>query len=258
MLKKNFIKEKLSQGQQVVGTWSIIPSVISTEILAVAGLDFIIIDSEHGPIGFEKAQEMCVACELHSTSPIIRVSGVNESEILKALDLGAHAIQVPNIRDISQVKELIHYAKYPPIGNRGISNFTRAGMYSLDNAKILPSKANENTMIGINIEDKQAIENIDEILQIKEIDLIFIGLFDLAKSLGKPGQIDDPEVYNYMKSLIVKINKAGKFPGTIAVNPEKAKEFLGLGIKYLLYSVDSEVLRRSYKNIVDLKNSLTS
>lgn len=258
MLKRNFIKEKLLNGQQVLGTWSIIPSVISTEILAISGLDFIIIDSEHGPIGFEKAQEMSIACELHQTSPIIRVSGVNESEILKALDIGAHAIQVPNIRNIKQVKELIHYAKYPPIGNRGISNFTRAGSYSLDNAKILPKKANENTMIGINIEDKQAIENIDEILETEEIDLIFIGLFDLAKSLGKPGQIDDPEVYNFMKMLIDKINKAGKYPGTIAVNPEKAKEFLGLGIKYLLYSVDSEVLRRAYSNIVELKISLTS
>ncbi len=257
MLKKNFIKEKLKEGKQVVGTWSIIPSVISSEILAISGLDFIIIDSEHGPINFEKAQEMCIACELHGTSPIIRVSGVNESEILKALDVGAHAIQVPNIRSIEQVSHLIDYAKYPPIGNRGISNFTRAGMYSLDNAKILAEKANNNTLVGINIEDKTAIDNIDQILDCKEIDLIFIGLFDLAKSLGKPGQIDDPEVYSYMKSLIIKINDAGKYSGTIAVNEDKAREFLDLGIKYLLYSVDSEVLRRAYKNIVDLRNSVT-
>lgn len=257
MLKKNFIKKKLVEGKQVVGTWSIIPSVISTEILAISGLDFIIIDSEHGPINFEKAQEMCIACELHETSPIIRVSGVNESEILKALDVGAHGIQVPNIKSIDQVKDLVNYAKYPPIGNRGISNFTRAGMYSLDNAKVLPKIANENTLIGINIEDKTAIDNIDQILESKEIELIFIGLFDLAKSLGKPGQIDDPEVYNYMKSLIKKINDAGKYPGTIAVNEDKAKEFLNLGVKYLLYSVDSEVLRKAYKDIVDLKNSVT-
>ena len=256
MLKKNFIKEKLEQGKQVVGTWSIVPSVISTEILAVSGLDFIIIDSEHGPINFEKAQEMCIACELHQTSPIIRVSGVNESEILKALDVGAHAIQVPNIRSIDQVDKLINFSKYPPEGNRGLSNFTRAGMYSLDNAMILPKVANKNTLVGINVEDKTAIENIDQILENKHIDLIFIGLFDLAKSLGKPGQIDDPEVYNYMKSLIVKINNAGKFPGTIAVNEEKAKEFLDLGIKYLLYSVDSEVIRNAYKKIVDLKNQV--
>ncbi len=256
MIKTNFLKEKLNSGKNVIGTWSIIPSVINTEILATSGLDFIIIDGEHGPINFETAQKMAIACELHKVSPLMRVSGVKEDEILKALDIGCHGVQIPNVNSIDQVKLIVKYSKYPPNGNRGLSIFTRAGMYSINNAQKLPKVANENTLIGINIEDTDSIKNIDEILEIKELDLVFIGLYDLSKSLGIPGQINDPKVTHLLIDLVKKINNKGKFAGTIAVDKNKIQYFFEIGIKYLLYSVDCEVIRSSYNEVVKIKNNL--
>ena len=194
MNKCNFIKEKLYSGKAVLGTWSIIPSVELADIIASSGVDFIIIDSEHGPINFETAQRMAIACESREVSPIMRISSINENDILKALDIGMHGIQIPNISCKKDVEEIINFAKYPPIGNRGFSPFTRSGDYIPNDVKNLTMESNKNTLIGINIEDIDAINNIDEILSVKSLDIIFVGIFDLSKSMGIPGEVDNPKI----------------------------------------------------------------
>jgi 4-hydroxy-2-oxoheptanedioate aldolase len=130
MRRKNFIKEKLISGQPVIGTWSIIPSPVTADIIASTGLDFFIIDSEHGPISFETAQNMVMASESRGVSPVMRVGTINEGDILKALDIGVHVIQIPNINCKQDVVKIIDFSKYLPLGNRGFSPFTRAGNYS--------------------------------------------------------------------------------------------------------------------------------
>ena len=152
MLKKNFLREKLASGRAVVGTWSVVPSVVLTDIIASSGIDFMIIDSEHGPIGSETAQNMVIACESRNVSPVMRVSGVVEGDILKALDIGVHCVQIPNITSSENIKSAITLAKYPPIGNRGFSPFTRAGGYSIEHAKELTKIANENVLLAIHVE----------------------------------------------------------------------------------------------------------
>lgn len=251
MLKPNYLKEKLQAGKTVIGTWSIIPSIVTADIISSTGLDFIIIDAEHGPLGYETAQEMVIACESRGVSPVMRVGNVDEYAILRAMDIGVHCIQVPNIVNSSQVKDLIHYAKYPPIGNRGYSPFTRAGNYSIENATTLPEKANDNTMIAINIEGEDAIKNIDEILEIENLDILFIGLYDLSKCLNIPGQVNSKKLLDYLESLSSKINAAGKFCGTITTNKENIKLFNEMGLKYLVHLVDCDVLRSAYQDTVD-------
>ena len=115
MLRKNFIKEKLEMGRPVFGTWSVIPSTVTTDIAASAGLDFIIIDREHGPISFETAQNMVMVCESRGVSPVMRVGAIDESDILKAMDIGVHCIQIPNVDTPQDVSSIIELAKYPPI-----------------------------------------------------------------------------------------------------------------------------------------------
>lgn len=256
MLKKNFLKEKIKKGKTVLGTWAIIPSEVTANIIANAGLDFIIIDMEHGPISFETAQKMIMACEECRVSPVIRVGGVYENEILRALDIGAHCIQIPNIDTEKDVVDTIKFAKYPPIGNRGFSPYTRAGGYTKESAKILTNKANENTLIAINVEGKKAIDNIDKILALESLDIVFIGTFDLSKALGIPGQINHKKVQNRLEELTIKINDAGKVSGTIVTELNDLKKFIDLDMKYIVYSVDCAMLSYSYqtvrKNMEDL------
>ncbi|MCA0446063.1 MAG: hypothetical protein LCH54_07510 [Bacteroidetes bacterium] len=255
MRRQNFIKEKLAAGKSVIGTWAMIPSPETADILASSGLDFIIIDAEHGPISFETAQRMVMACESKGCSPIMRVGGILEADILKALDIGVHGIQIPNVNSADDVKKIIHFSKYPPSGNRGFSPFTRAGNYSIHSSKDQTIIANDNTLIAINIEGKEAIESIDEILAIKELDILFIGLFDLSKALGIPGQIDHPMLTDYLITLVYKINKAGKVAGTITTSDKNISKFLGMGMRYIVHLVDCEMLRNSYTEMVNHFNS---
>jgi len=185
MLRRNYLKDKLKSGKSVLGTWAVIPSVVTVDIIASAGLDFIIIDAEHGPITFETAQNMAIACESREVSPIMRVPIVDEADILKALDIGMHGVQIPNIITKQDVETVVRFAKYPPLGNRGYSPFTRAGDYSLENATNLTETANQNTLVAINIEGEEVIENIHEILTIEALDIIFIGLYDISKAFAR-------------------------------------------------------------------------
>lgn len=249
MKRLNFLREKIRSGEPVLGSWAVIPSPITADIIASTEIDFLIIDQEHGPISFETAQQMAIACESRGVSPIMRVGGVNEADILKALDIGMHGIQIPNIQNSSDVNRVIAYSKYPPVGNRGFSPFTRAGDYTMENAQHLTQYANEHTILAINIEGKDAINKIDEILTIPELDVIFIGTFDLSKSLGIPGQVEHPDVMQLLDDLTQKINAAGKYAGTITTKPEHIPYYLEKGLKYIVHLVDCEMLRSVYKNI---------
>ncbi len=250
MLRQNFLREKLQAGKPVLGTWSGIPSAVVADIISSSGLDFLIIDSEHGPVSFETAQGMVMACESRGVSPVMRVSGIDEGEILRALDIGVHCVQIPNVTSRAGAEKIIGMAKYPPLGNRGFSPFTRAGGYSHENSQALTKIGNEKTLIAVHIEGREAIENINEILSVKELDIIFIGLFDISKSIGIPGQVNTPEVMNIVADLTAQINTAGKYPGSIVTDAVQMARFIGFGMKYITYSVDCEMLGRSYKHAV--------
>lgn len=249
MLSKNFLKEKLNAGLPVIGTWSIIPSAINVEIISKSGVDFIIIDNEHGSISFENVSTMIMACELNNVSPIYRPPNVNEADILKALDMGVHGIQVPNVTTQLQVEEIIKYSKFPPIGNRGFSPFVRAAGYTNLNSALQFEKANDNTLLAINIEGIDAINNIEQFLNIDVLDIIFLGAFDISKALGLPGDMDNPELLHQLERLTKIIRNAGKHVGTISTSKEKINQYLGFGMDYIVHMVDCEMLRASYAEV---------
>ena len=252
MIKKNFVKEKLSSGEVAIGTWAVIPSEVNAEILSMAGLDFIIIDQEHGPITFETAQNMSMACELNKTSPLMRIGDINQPFIQNALDIGVHGIQIPNIETKQDAERVVEFSKYPPKGDRGLSPFTRAGGYNKSNSAVLTEKANDNTLTILNIEGKGAVENLDSILEVEGVDVIFVGLFDLSKSLGIPGEVNAPIVLKNLEEIVLKTNKAGKSVGTIATSHESLKDFKDMGATYLVYMVDCDVIRSSYAEAVSI------
>jgi 4-hydroxy-2-oxoheptanedioate aldolase len=247
--RPNFLKEKLQAGQAVLGTWAVIPSEVTADVIAAAGLDFVIIDAEHGPIGFETAQRMAMACESRGVSPVMRVGGVIEAEVLRALDIGVHGLQVPNITRASDAEQVISFARFPPLGSRGFSPFTRAGGYSLANATALPEHANENTLVILNLESEECLAEVERIAALPGVDVFFIGLFDFSKSLGLPGQVDHPVVLSGMERICTIVRKAGKAVGTIATNEERMGRFCDMGMQYIVYLVDCEMLRSAYHKV---------
>ena len=251
MLKTNLLKQKLESNQKSLGTWNLISSVSVVDIIASAGIDFIIIDAEHGPVSYETAQQMVMACESNNVSPIMRVGSIDENLIQRALDIGIHGLQVPNITNACDAEKLVKFAKYPPIGIRGFSPFTKAGKYDFRNGPTMTKKANENTLLIANVESAEGIDNIESISKVENLDVIFIGIFDLSKSLGIPGDVENPKIIKTLKEVIKIIRSNNKFVGTIAPNKNMLEQFKKLDIAYLTYSVDTGIIKESYLDIVN-------
>ena len=249
MLRPNFLREKLAAGEAVLGTWVVVASPMLVDVLGTAGLDFVVIDGEHGAMTFETAQQMIIAAESRGMSPVMRISGVSESETLKALDIGAHCVQIPNVGNRDMLERAVRHAKFPPVGDRGFSPFVRAGDYTHHNGLRISREANANALLAIHVESQEAIEYIDDILEVEALDIVFLGRYDISKSLGITGQTDNPRVIDVMRTVATKIEHAGKVAGTILTDIDELPALRALGIRYLTFSVDCEMIRRAYESV---------
>lgn len=243
------IKERLKAGKTAIGTWCLLPSDAVVNVLAKAGLDFVLIDREHGPIDSELAARMTFAAQADGCEPIIRVSENSEADILHALDIGSSGIIVPHVESVSDRRRAISAMKYPPIGKRGYTPYARAGGYR----RQADHTASENNrlMSGIILEGRNGIRNVDSISDDENLDLVYFGAYDLSVTLGIPGQVGDPRVMKLMEKTVKIVRKRGKAIGALFHNAEEMRRFASLGIQFLCYKVDANVLFESFHTILE-------
>lgn len=251
-----YLKERLRGGETVIGTFSGIPSPSLVEAIGCSGIDFIVIDAEHGPVDMQTAESMARAAEITGMAPIIRVPSNESHLILRALDIGAYGVQIPHVSTKEEAELAIEHSKYHPQGKRGFSPFTRAGKYGLA-AENHASRINENVIVVVNIEGVEGVNNLNEIASVPEIDVIFIGPYDLSQSLGKPGQVDDPEVIKLIKDNVKIIKNNGKSCGSFARDKKYLEILVDCGVQYITYTVDSSMILQSYKNLKELFERLS-
>ncbi len=233
----NTFKQKLKEGKPVFGPFMKSTDPAFIEIAAYSGFDFVILDMEHGPAGFPELQNLIRAALLSNVIPIVRTPGLAEESISKPLDLGALGVQVPQVTSGEMAEACIEAARFFPQGNRGVCRFVRAADYSSLPREEYFRKANESLVI-IQLEGKEAMMDIDNILKIEGIDIVFIGPYDLSQSLGLPGQVNHPEVLEAMNNIVVRARSAGKVVGTFTDTPQAAEMWKKAGVQYLSYSVD--------------------
>ncbi len=232
-MRQNELKKKLAAGETVVGSFAYIPSSKFTEIVGLIGFDFIVIDMEHGPVDTTVAEEMVRACEIAGATPVIRVTHNSPHLILRAFDIGAQAIHVPEINTAADAKLAAVSSKYGPVGHRGLAG-VRAADYGLrESLAEYASKANEQTMVIAHIESKQSVDNLDQLLAVDGIDVYYLGPEDLSNSLGIPGQSKDPRVVKLVEESIRKIVAKGKVAGCIAAETDVARRYVELGARYI-------------------------
>ncbi len=235
----NWMKQKIDQNQMVLGPFCKLTEPAIYELLGLAGFDFAIIDMEHGPISFETAQNLIRVCELNQVSPVVRVPKNEEHYILRALDIGAHAVEVPEINTREQAERLAEAARYYPEGKRGLCRFVRAAEYSrMSRGADYLRCANRNIVVIAHLEGIEGVGNLDEILEVEGIDVIFIGPYDLSQSMGIPGQVRDPRVIDKMCGIVEKAKRKNKAIGTFVESPENAEAWMKRGVTYISYSVD--------------------
>jgi len=242
------LKNKLNTGEIIFGTWSMLSSPNVIEVIGSTTLDFVIIDREHGSMSFETVENMIRAGESKNLNTIIRVSSLNESEILKSLETNPAGIMVPHIETPENALAVSKMCHYFPEGTRGLSPYTRA--HNFDHSNITESliAINKNLMVGILVEGKNGIANIDKISKTPGIDLIYLGIYDISQAVGHPGEIDHPEVVSLLKLCIKTICKNGKTAGTFVNNIKTGKYYSNLGIRFLAYLADSNALKSFYQN----------
>lgn len=245
------LKRRLQDGETVVGPFVIIPSVPMVDTLGYSGMDFCIIDTEHGPVSQESATDLVIAAQGVGVAPIIRVGDNDERLILRALDIGAEGVQVPQINSIGDAQRVVHSAKYDPIGERGLSIFTRAGNYFKDGGGDHTNRQNAETMTVVHIEGKTGLDNLESIMTVEGIDVLFLGPYDISQSLGMPGDVRNPVVENALKDATLKARNAGRAVGSYAKDIEMGKWLIDLGIQYIAINVDATIYMQACEQIAD-------
>lgn len=242
---RNKLKNKF-----VVGAFSKTSDPAFIEAMGFAGFDFVIIDLEHGPNTVETAQNLIRAAQISGLLPIVRVKEGNLSLIGEVLDIGAGGVQVPQILTAEHAKEVVSHSKFYPEGMRGVCRFVRAADYSAKDRFKYFFEANE-TIIVLQLEGKEALNNIESILNISKVDIIFIGPYDLSQSLGVPGKIDHPIVEAEINRIIELCASKGIAVGTFVDSLDNAKRWIDLGIRYVAYSVDTGIFYDAAKEIIE-------
>ena len=206
----NTLKEKIKNGEYCTGSivQGALPALV--EISGLAGFDFVFIDAEHGPMSVRECEELVRAAETVGTIPLIRTRELEETKILRYLDIGAMGIIVPGIKNKEEAEEAVKNVKYYPYGHRGLSA-TRSASFGLG----MPMKdyvqmANEQLIVACVIESAEAVDNIEEILSVEGMDFAIIGTSDLSHDLGHPGEGKHPDCVAYFEKAVKNGNKTGK------------------------------------------------
>ena len=245
----NRFKEKLRAGSTVYGPFMKTGDPAFVEIAGYAGFDFVILDMEHGPVSFENLQNLIRAAMVAGVVPVVRTSDSASISIGRALDAGAYGVQVPQIQTASEARACIGAARFFPKGERGMCRFVRAAAYSSIKGEDYFNGANQALVI-LQMEGRKALENLDEIIAVEGIDIVFIGPYDLSQSLGYPGQVNHPVVLKEMQKVVSQAKKKGITVGTFTDTPEAVKLWKGLGVQYISYSVDVGIFTDACKEVL--------
>jgi len=240
----NRLKAALAAGEPTFGLIATIPGIQTVQILARAGVDWLIIDMEHGPIDVSSAHAMIVATAGTPTVPLVRLPWSHPWQAKPAMDLGALGIVFPMICSREEAEAAVRSVRYPPDGDRLWGPFYAPMRWGQGMARYI-DVANENMLAIATIEHPNAVRNIDEIMAVPGLDLAFIGPGDLAMSLGIPGQFDHPAFKAAVAEAEAGILRSKVPLGGVARTPDQAKQMLDRGYRAIVFGFDWMLLQQA-------------
>lgn len=238
----NPVKTKLNNGQKTCGAFLQTVSPVSAEILSASAFDWLIVDLEHSPCSYETLQAHLQAMNGSGVVPFARAPWNDPVAIKRILDTGVMGVLVPYVNSREEAEAAVAACKYPPEGIRGVAGSPRAAGYTRNMQGYLHS-ANREIVVMIAVETAEAVENLDEILEVEGLDGIFIGPVDLASSLGHLGDPSQPEVQRAIERIEAKVLPSGKFLGTLAPNWARAEACFEKGYRWLALLQDGAALK---------------
>lgn len=236
-MKQNIVKTRLTNAQPVLGIISNSTDPTVAELCGFSGLDFYMIDGEHSPVTSAQVQNIVRACEVSGITPLARVGSHDPKLILQYLDAGVMGLMMPGIKTADEADALVQAVMYPPMGARSLGP-VRSNDYllgSMSQSEYVQS-ANEQLLVMLQIDDKEAVENLDEMLIVGGIDGFVVSPRDLAMSMGYYDGPGHDEVKRTIGGVVEKIRKAGLVVGTTAATGDQAKALVDRGVLFCLNS----------------------
>jgi 4-hydroxy-2-oxoheptanedioate aldolase len=241
-LPRNAFKRALQAGKAQIGLWSSLSSNYTVEVIAGAGFDWILLDTEHSPNDLESVLGQLQAAAPYPTTPIVRVPWNDMVAIKRVLDIGAQSLLIPYVSSAEEARNAVSYTRYPPQGVRGVAGTTRAARFG--RIKDYAKRAHEELCVLVQVETQQGLDQIEAICAVDGVDGVFIGPADLHASLGYTGETTNPEVLPIIDEAIRRIRKAGKAPGILTPVEADARRWLECGALFVAVGADVGLLAR--------------
>jgi 4-hydroxy-2-oxoheptanedioate aldolase len=238
----NPFKAALRAGRQQTGIWCTIADTTVAEMLAGCGYDWMLFDAEHSALDALTVLPLLQAVAPYPTHAVVRPRCLDEAEIKRLLDFGAQSLLIPMINTAEEARRAAAAVAYAPDGMRGVAGMTRASGFGT--ISDYPRRARAEICLLVQVETRQALDNLDAILAVGGVDGVFIGPADLAASLGHPGEPNHPTVRAACVDAIRRIRAAGKPAGFLTLDPPVLTEMIAAGSLFTAVDVDIAILRR--------------
>jgi 4-hydroxy-2-oxoheptanedioate aldolase len=242
-MPKNAFKAAINAGKPQIGLWCSIPSNYTAELLAGAGFDWLLLDTEHTPVDIETVVTQLQAIAPYPTTPIVRVPVNDKTTIKRYLDTGAQTLLIPMVDTVEDAKAAVAYTRFPETGFRGVAGATRATRFG--RIKNYHVNAHKEICTLIQVESRESLKHIEAMAEIEGIDGIFVGPADLHASLGYLGERAHKDVMPVIDDAIRRIAKAGKAPGILTDSEENARRWLDCGATFVAVGADTGLLARN-------------
>jgi len=259
MTETRSLKKRLAVGERLNGCFISLFSPIAAEIIAATGYDIALIDMEHGPGGHMDAIAMMQAVRMRNCQPVIRTVSSSATDIKRTLDTGPSGIMVPDIRSATHARKVVAHCRYAPSGDRGAApGFIRGSGFGGDVGAYLSWMAQDFLLI-LQIESREALDNLEEIIAVDGVDMVFIGPADLSASLGSLGGFNNEQFRHAFATIEDTVKDAALAIGSITFADWSAERLFANGHQLVISNSDALLLAKAAKHDLEtLKNAATS
>jgi 2-keto-3-deoxy-L-rhamnonate aldolase RhmA len=257
-MRASKVLAKLRAGKPVAGAnINVGSSILVAGLAGKLGMDFVWIDMEHRWFSYQDAALMVMTAREAGADAMVRLHDKNPSSFQRCFEIGATSVMVPHCKSREEAEYSVRCSKSFPLGQRGMENACADADYGLASWPQIMEWHNRESFLVIQIEDREAIEEIDAITAVPNADIFFVGQADLSQSLGKPGQFDAPILKESLKKVAKACEKNEKWWGLITgANPDVIKRSLDMGAKFLVPYLDFPPIIETWRREVDLVHNV--
>ena len=246
-LPQNVFKQALVAGRQQIGLWVSLASPYSAEIVAGAGFDWIVIDTEHSPNEVDTTLAQLQVVAAYPVAPVVRPAWNDKVLIKRHLDIGAQTLLIPYVQTADEAAAAAAAIRYPLRGVRGVAGVTRASRFG--RVSDYTRRAEQELCLIVQVENRAGLDNLEAIAKVDGVDGVFVGPADLAAGLGHLGEQSHPEVQSAIRDAIARIRACGKSAGILATDEASARRYIEWGTTFTAVGLDAMVLARELERL---------